>query len=113
MEGRDYRNLSLSSLTNYRSLLGWTNVTLAHVDRPFGANQYYGNANSWEQIKSWFASIKQDRGPQTDVSFAFRRHTDLFAYPRYSTTPAACTNRHAVESFQAAIRRREEFGSNM
>ncbi len=113
MEGRDYRNLSLSSLTNYRSALGWSRVSLAHVDRPFGANQYYGNANSWERIKSWFASGRQELGEKTDVAFAFRRHTDLFAYHRYSTNPDAFTNRHAVESFQVSLRRKEEITSNM
>lgn len=111
-EGRDYRNLAFSSMTNYRSALGWSNITLAHNDRPFGADQYYGNANSWEHIKSWFASMRQEIGTKTDASFAFRRHTDLFAYHRYSADPNAFTNRHAVESYQAAVRRREEFGAN-
>jgi iron complex outermembrane receptor protein len=106
--GRDYRNLSLASITHY----GSTGVILAHNDRPFGADQFYGNANSWERTKTWFAGVQQSFGEKTQAAFAFRRHTDLFVLHRYREQPDAFTNRHAVESFQVNIRRAEDLGRN-
>ena len=107
---RDYRNLSLASATHALSRLGATDIVLAHNDRPFGADQFYGNFNSWERTKSWFASAKQDLGAKTQVAFAFRRHTDLFVL--YRDRPQVFTNRHAVESFEGAVRRHESLGVN-
>jgi len=101
-ENRDYRNLLLSSITHFRR----TRLLLAHRDTPFGAEGFYGSYPSWERTKTWFASLTQAVGSKTDVSFAFRRHTDLFVLYRYR--PEVYTNRHAVESYQGAIRRREE-----
>lgn len=101
-ENRDYRNLLLSSMTHFRR----TRLLLAHRDTPFGADGFYGNYPSWERTKTWFASLAQGVGRKTDVSFAFRRHTDLFVL--YRSRPEVYTNRHAVESYQGAIRRREE-----
>jgi iron complex outermembrane receptor protein len=108
--GRDYRNLSLSSITHARSRLGATRVLLAHNDRPFGADQFYGNFNSWERTRTWFAAARQELGARTDVSAAYRRHTDLFVL--YRDRPQVYTNRHAVESGQAAVRRREPLGGS-
>ncbi|MGH9631997.1 MAG: TonB-dependent receptor plug domain-containing protein, partial [Bryobacteraceae bacterium] len=107
---RDYRNLSLGSRTHLSSRAGETDVILGHSDRPFGAEQFYGNFNSWERTKTWFAALRQAFGAKTEASFAFRRHTDLFVL--YRDRPQVFTNRHAVESFQAALRRREELGPN-
>src|SRR6266568_3899570 len=45
---RDYRNLAFTSLTHLLSPLGATDVTLAYDDHPFGADQFYGAYNSWE-----------------------------------------------------------------
>ena len=109
-ENRDYRNLSVASSTHATSRLGATDLLLAHNDRPFGADQFYGNFNSWERTKGWFASIKQDFGSKTEAAFAFRRHTDLFVL--YRDRPQAFTNRHAVESFEGALRRNETLGAN-
>ena len=106
--GRDYRNLSLASVTNFRK----TGLILAHNDRPFGADQFYGNANSWERTKTWFAGVQQSFGEKTQAAFAFRRHTDLFVLHRYREQPDAFTNRHAVESFQGNVRRAEDLGRN-
>ncbi len=106
--GRDYRNLSLASITHFRS----TALLLAHNDRPFGADQFYGNANSWERTKTWFAGLQQSFGPKTQAAFAFRRHTDLFVLHRYREQPDTFTNRHAVESFQGNVRRAEDLGRN-
>ena len=91
--------------------LGTTAITLANNDRPFGAEQFYGNYNSWERTRTWFASARQDFGDQTQVAFAYRRHTDLFVLYRYQ--PELFTNRHAVDSYQGAVRRRESFGQNV
>jgi iron complex outermembrane receptor protein len=108
---RDYRNLSLSSRTSLTSSLGTTSVMLANNDRPFGAEQFYGNYNSWERTRTWFGSIHQSLGDRTEAAFAFRRHTDLFVL--YRDRPSLFTNRHAVESYQAALRRRETLGQNV
>jgi iron complex outermembrane receptor protein len=107
---RDYRNLSLATRTSLTSSFGTTAITLANNDRPFGAEQFYGNYNSWERTRTWFASARQSLGSNTDVAFAYRRHTDLFVL--YRDRPQVFTNRHAVESYQASVRRRETFGQN-
>ncbi|MEO7143972.1 MAG: TonB-dependent receptor plug domain-containing protein, partial [Bryobacteraceae bacterium] len=62
MDDRDYRNVSLASATHWRSRLGATDVLLAGDDRPYGANQFYGNFNSWERVKSWYAAARQEIG---------------------------------------------------
>lgn len=96
---RDFRNLSVASETQFKR----TSVTLAHNDRPFGAEQFYGNFNSWERTKSWFAGLRQGLGRNTEAVFAFRRNTDLFVL--YRDRPQVYTNRHSVETYQAALRR--------
>jgi iron complex outermembrane receptor protein len=108
---RDYRNLSLSSVTRGRTRLGWTEVVLALNDRPFGADQFYGNFPSWERTKAWFASARQQLGKRTEAAYGFRRHTDLFVL--YRDRPQIYTNRHATESHQAAIRRTDELADNV
>ncbi len=107
---RDYRNLSLASISHASTRLGATDLLLAISDRPFGADQFYGNFNSWERTKGWFASIRQELGKQTEVDFSFRRHTDLFVL--YRDRPQVFTNRHALESWDGAVRRNEELGQS-
>ncbi|MBK9166126.1 MAG: TonB-dependent receptor [Bryobacterales bacterium] len=107
---RDYRNLSLASRTHLTTGLGNTGITLAHNDRPFGAEQFYGNFNSWERTKTWLASARQELGERTSVSFTFRRHTDLFVL--FRDRPQVFTNRHAADSYLGALRRREPVGTN-
>ncbi len=109
-DNRDYRNLSVSSRTSARTALGPSTVILAHADRPFGADRFYGNFNSWERTKTWFASGQQTLGDRTQLGFAFRRHTDLFVL--FRDRPEVFTNRHAVESYQGWVRRREDVGRN-
>jgi iron complex outermembrane receptor protein len=101
MPNRDYRDLALSSRTSF----GGTTVLLAHDDRPFGAEQFYGNYNSWERTKTWFGSVRQQVNARTDAFFALRRHSDLFVL--YRDRPQVFTNRHASDSLQAGVRRRE------
>jgi iron complex outermembrane recepter protein len=110
MDDRDYRNLSLASITHFNTSLGATNVTLAYNDRPYGANQFYGPYDSWERTRTWFASIQQALGKDTDVSFAFRRHTDLFVLLR--NDPPVYTNHHYEDGYQAALRRYKKIKTN-
>jgi iron complex outermembrane receptor protein len=110
MPNRDYRNLSLVSNSHFSTGLGSTSVLLAHNDRPYGADNFYGNYHSWERTKTWFASLRQGLGERTEAAFAFRRHTDLFVLHR--DRPEVFTNRHAVEGYQGALRRRENIGRN-
>jgi iron complex outermembrane receptor protein len=106
---RDYRNLGLTSLTHGATGLGATDVLLSLSDRPFGADQFYGNYNSWERTKGWFASMRQELGRGTEVDFAYRRHTDLFVL--YRDRPEVFANRHSVESWEGDVRRRQDLGS--
>ncbi|MDQ1468839.1 MAG: vitamin transporter, partial [Bryobacterales bacterium] len=102
---RDYRNLSVSSMTGVRSKLGSTSLLFAYSDKPYGADQFYGNYPSWERVKTWFASAHHDFGDKTEASFAYRRHTDLFVLYRYS--PQIYTNRHLLDSWQGDLRRHD------
>jgi iron complex outermembrane receptor protein len=104
MPDRDYRNLQLASMTHVSTGLGPADFTLAYADRPFGAGQFYGNFNSWENTKTWFASAQQSIGTKTTASFSYRRHSDLFVL--YRDRPELYVNRHVSETWQAAARRR-------
>jgi len=99
---RDYRNedASLESWTGTR--LGLSDLMLAASDRSFGADQFYGNYNSWERTKSWFTAARQELGSRTTAAFAYRRHTDQFILRR--TNPAAYENNHVDRSWQASLR---------
>jgi iron complex outermembrane recepter protein len=108
---RDYRNLAIDSATHWLSPLGASDVTLAYDDRPFGADQFYGNFTSWEDTKTWFASMRQAIGENTEASFAFRRHSDLFVLVR--DQPEIYTNHHVVESYVGALRRNETLRENV
>lgn len=110
MPNRDYRNSALSSTTNFRSALGGTEILLAAADRPFGADRFYGNFDSWERTKTWYAGARQGFGERTSANFMFRRHTDLFVLYRYR--PEVFTNRHATESYQGSLRRWDPLGAN-
>ncbi len=109
-ENRDYRVLALASKSMLRSRLGTGSLLLAHADRPFGADRFYGNFNSWERTKTWFVAARQPLGERTQLAFAFRRHTDLFVL--YRDRPEVFTNRHASETFQGTFRRWEPLGQN-
>jgi outer membrane cobalamin receptor len=101
---RDYRSSSASSETRFTSALGTTAVLLAGSDRPFGADQFYGDFNSWERTKGWFASISQDLGKNTTVAFGYRRHSDQFVLVR--DNPGLYENNHVSQTWQAAARRK-------
>lgn len=107
---RDYRNLSFAATTHLVSPLGSSDVTLAYNDRPFGAEQFYGNFNSWENTKTWYAALRQGLGEKTEASLSFRRHSDLFVL--YRDRPEVFANHHSAESWFATMRRRESIGTN-
>jgi iron complex outermembrane receptor protein len=107
---RDYRSLAFSSTTHLSSSWGPTDLLVAHSDRPFGADGFYGNFNSWEQTRTWFAGLRQKVGKATEFSFTFRRHGDLFVLLR--DHPEVYTNHHTLQSYQAAVRRQERLSKN-
>ncbi len=104
-DDREYRNLTLSSDTWARSALGLTRVFLSTLDRPFGADQFYGNFNSWERTKTWLATLSQDVGKRMAVTLGYRRHTDLFEL--FRDDPGFYTNRHIDDSWDIALRRHD------
>lgn len=105
MPDRDYRNLNFASNTSVATPWGSTGLTLAYMDKPFGANDYYGPYPSWEDTKTWWIGVRQMLGKKTQLSFAWRRHSDLFVL--FRDDPAIYTNHHADESYQTAMRRTE------
>jgi iron complex outermembrane receptor protein len=107
---RDYRTESASNESRYASALGATDILLAGSDRAFGANQFYGDYDSWERTKGWFASASQEFGPKTQAAFGYRRHTDNFILLR--NDPGYYANNHMDTSWQAVARRKETLGSN-
>lgn len=111
MPNRDYRNLTLATTSRIRSNAGWSTVNLGYADKPFGADQFYGNYPSWENTKTWFAGARQELGSKTAASFAYRRHSDW--YVLYRDQPERYQNHHATEHFQASIQRHENFGDNV
>lgn len=103
--GRDYRNLSAWSATQWKSKTGVTAVDLGYADKPFGADQFYGNYNSWERTKTWFAGARQTFGQAAEAAFSYRRHSDLFIL--YRDRPQVFRNDHIGESWQASLRRQD------
>jgi outer membrane cobalamin receptor len=102
MPDRDYRNEDASAENWLGTRLGITNILIATSDRSFGANQFYGNYNSWERTKSWFASARQELGSRTVAAFGYRRHTDQFILLR--NKPSVYENNHIDSSWQASVR---------
>ena len=107
---RDYRSSSTSSETRFKTNLGGTDILFAGSDRPFGADQFYGDYPSWERTKSWFASISQDLGKDTSVAFGYRRHSDEFIL--VGDDPALYENNHISQSWQGIIRRTSSIGGS-
>ena len=108
---RDYRSSSISSDTWVKSSLGDTHILAAGSDRPFGADQFYGNFPSWERTKSWFASLSQDLGSETNMTFGYRRHSDEFILVR--DDPSLYENNHVSQSWQAALRRSSPLSNDL
>ena len=112
-DDREYRNLAGSSETFLRSRLGTTRLFLSGLDRPFGADQFYGNYKSWERTKTWYSALSQDLGRNTAFTFSFRRHTDLYELDR--DHPDFYSNRHSDEVWDTTLRRHDElpFGATL
>jgi iron complex outermembrane receptor protein len=110
MADRDYRSLSFGSQTDRRTRLGLTDILFGYSDRPYGANQFYGNYNSWERTKAWFASIAQPLGQHTSFAFGYRRHTDDFILLR--NQPSVYQNNHITQSYQASLRRHNDLSKS-
>jgi vitamin B12 transporter len=107
---RDYTSESAGSETRITTPLGDTDLLFAGSNRPFGANQFYGPYNSFEQTKGWFASAIQPLGPNTSADVAYRRHTDIFVL--FRDDPAAYKNQHIDESWEADLRRHDTIFKN-
>jgi iron complex outermembrane recepter protein len=107
-DDREYRNLTFASESWIKSGLGLTRVFLSTLDRPFGADQFYGNFNSWERTKTWLATFSQDLGKKTLFTLGYRRHTDLFELLR--DNPEFYTNRHIDNGWDVALRRHDGVG---
>jgi outer membrane cobalamin receptor len=101
-DDRDYRNMDASAESWAGSRLGVTDLLFAGSDRSFGANQFYGDYNSWERTKGWFASARQELGSRTVAAFGYRRHTD--DYVLFRNDPASYENNHIDGSWQASVR---------
>lgn len=104
-DDREYRNLAAASESWLKTKFGLTRVFLSLMDRPFGADQFYGNYNSWERTKTWLATISQDLGKRTLFTLAYRRHTDLYELLR--DDPQFYTNRHIDDTWDLSLRRRD------
>jgi iron complex outermembrane receptor protein len=103
---RDYRDLDLTSISHAKTRFGFTDLLLTLSDRPFGADQFYGDYPSWERTRGWFASVRQELGPNTEADFSYRRHTDL--YVLFRDDPSIYTNRHFLDSYEGALRRNDK-----
>lgn len=106
--GRDYRSASASAEGRATTFLGESDVLLAGSDRSFGANQFYGNYNSWERTKGWFIGATQALGSRTTAAVAYRRHADNYILIR--TNPAYYANNHTDASWQGALRHNVSLG---
>ena len=47
-------------ITHLKDPFGVTDIILGYDDRPYGANQFYGDYNSFEHTKAWFAGLHQN-----------------------------------------------------
>jgi len=110
MPDRDYRSLTIFSNSGAQTVLGRSLIMLGLGDKPFGANDFYGDYPEWERTKSWFAGWKQDLGKKTEFDFGYRRHTDEFILVR--DDPSVYENNHIDQSLQGAVRRTEKLGQN-
>ena len=103
---RGYRSEEGSAETRVKTVLGDSDVLLGGSDRSFGANQFYGNYNSWERTKEWFAGINQQVNAKTEAVLAYRRHSDIFVL--LANDPSYYKNQYDDDSWQGAVRRNDD-----
>jgi vitamin B12 transporter len=101
---RDYRTEDASSDTRISSPIGAIELLLAGDDRAFGAGQFYGNYNSWERTKGWFAGITDQLDAHLEAAMGYRRHSDIFLLER--DQPTGYKNQHIDDGFQGSVRDR-------
>lgn len=107
---RDYRTEDASTETRLSSRLGSTELLLAGDDRAFGAAQFYGDYNSWERTKGWFAGLTQQFDSHIEAAMGFRRHSDIFLLER--DQPTGYKNQHIDDGFEGSVRDRHEIFRN-
>jgi outer membrane cobalamin receptor len=103
---RDYRTDAASAETRASSRLGSTDLLFAGNDRAYGAAQFYGNYNSWERTKGWFAGMTQEFNPHTQATFGYRRHSDIYVLER--NDPLLYKNQHIDDGFEGSVRDRRD-----
>ena len=81
-------------------------LTLAHLDKEFGANGFYGPAPSREWTSQTMATLSREfstSAAASGVATAFyRTHRDRFVYDRRN--PALSDNRHRTHAFGLGLR---------
>jgi outer membrane cobalamin receptor len=107
---RDYRTEGASSESWISSRIGTTDLLFAGDDRAFGAAGFYGDYNSWERTKGWFASTTQVFNSHAEAAIAYRRHSDIFLLER--DQPFGYKNQHIDDSFEGVVRDRREIAEN-
>jgi iron complex outermembrane receptor protein len=107
---RNYASNAVANETWLKSAPGTTDILLASSDRPYGANNFYGDYPSWERTKAWLATIQQQLGSRTAASFGYLRHTDEFVL--FVAQPAIYENNHITTSYEGALRRADELARN-
>ncbi len=110
MFDRNYASNAIASESWLKTAPGTTDILLAASDRPYGANNFYGNYPEWERTKAWLGSIQQQLGSRTAASFGYLRHTDQFVL--IVGQPSIYENNHITTSYEAALRRADDIGRN-
>jgi vitamin B12 transporter len=111
MTDRDYRTENASNEFRFASVLGHSDVLFAGDNRAYGANQFYGPYVSWERTKGWFAALTQQLNPNTQVSAAYRRHSDIYLLER--DEPTGYKNQHIDDGFEGAVRDQRTLAKNL
>ncbi len=111
--GRDFRNLAFSSESYFDTSKGSTSILVSANDRPFGANGFYGDWDSWEKTGTKLVSASQTLGRAGGVqhrfNFTYRRHNDNFILCKFGCVfgdvlfaPKDFQNLHQTENYQGS-----------
>jgi iron complex outermembrane receptor protein len=99
--------LSLDTFETLTAKLAPAEILLGASDRPYGANLFYGDYDSSERTKGWFAAIRQPLPAGLFADFAYRKHTDLFVL--FAGQPSLYENNHIDSAWQTDLRRDTPF----
>jgi iron complex outermembrane receptor protein len=105
---RNYSSNAAASESWLHTPAGTTDILLAASDRPYGANNFYGNYPEWERTKAWLGSIQQQLGTRTAATFGYLKHTDEFVL--ILGQPQVYENNHVTTGYEAALRRADPLG---